>query len=204
MELWDPLKQIAPVESSLLVARFAHEAELLATGEGLVWGGRSATGQPLANGEIYNLNTKLFEGPIDGNDSRVASRSASRSQPPYLADTLPETDAVDVALDSILAVRFSKPLPIAQLNAANIVLVGPSGAVAGSVVGAEGGMLAFFSPAMQLRPATTYTLFVTNLADEQGHTLPATSIRFTTQRIVAQEAQVTPSITPVPTDTAPT
>ena len=204
VQLWDPLKQIAPVESNLLVARFAHEAELLATGEGLMWGGRGATGQSLTNGEIYNPNTKLFEGPVEGNDSRVASRSASRSQPPFLADTLPQSDAVGVALDSVLGVRFSKPLPIAQLNVANIVLVGPSGAVAGSVVGAEGGMLAFFSPSMELRPATTYTLFVTNVADEQGHTLPSTSIRFTTQRIVAQEAQVTPSMTPVPTDTAAT
>jgi RHS repeat-associated protein len=204
VQLWDPLRQIAPVESSLVVARFAHEAELLASGEGLVWGGRSTRGQPLTNGEIYNPNTKLFEGPVDGDDSRIASRSASRNQPPYLADTLPQTDAVDVALDSVLGVRFSKPLPIAQLNSANIVLVGPSGSVAGSVVGAEGGMLAFFSPSMQLRPATTYTLFVTNVADEHGHTLPATSIRFTTQRIVAQEVQVTPTITPVPTVTAST
>jgi RHS repeat-associated protein len=204
VQLWDPLRQIAPVESSLVVARFAHEAQLLASGEGLVWGGRNATGQPLINGEIYNPNTKLFEGPVDGNDSRVLSRSASRGQPPYLADTLPQTDAVDVALDSVLGVRFRKPLPIAQLNAANIVLVGPSGAVAGSVVGAEGGMLAFFSPSMQLRPATTYTLFVTNLADEQGHMLPATSIRFTTQRIVAQQVQVNPSVATMTTDTAPT
>jgi RHS repeat-associated protein len=203
VQLWDPLKQIAPVESSLQVARFAHEAELLASGEGLVWGGRSATGQALTNGEIYNPNTKLFEGPFDKNDSRLVPLSASRGEPPYLADSLPETDAAGVALDSILGVRFSKRLPIAQLNTANIVLVGPSGAVTGSVVGAEGGMLAFFSPAMELRPATTYTLFVTNLADEEGNTLPSRSIRFTTQMIGTQVAPEAPPIIPVPPSTGP-
>jgi RHS repeat-associated protein len=204
VQLWDPLREIALVESSLQVARFAHEAQLLASGEGLVWGGRSATGQALSNGEIYNPNTKLFEGPVERNDSRVVSLSASRGEPPYLADSLPGADAAGVALDSILGVRFSEPLPIAQLNTANIVLVGPSGAVSGSVVGAEGGMLAFFSPAMELRPATTYTLFVTNLADSQGNTLPATSIRFTTQRIVAQAPTVAPSIIRVAPSTDPT
>jgi len=204
VQLWDPLKRIAPVESSLQAARSAHEAELLADGEALVWGGRGVTGQALANGEIYNSGTKLFEGPVDKNDSRVVSRSASRTEPPYLADSLPESDAASVALDSILGIRFSKPLPIAQLNTANIVLVGPSGAVAGSVVGAEAGMLAFFSPAMELRPATTYTLFVTNLTDEGGNALPSKSIRFTTQRISTQAAPIAPSITPAPSSTEPT
>jgi RHS repeat-associated protein len=83
-------------------------------------------------------------------------------------------------------------------------LVGPSGAVAGSVDGAEAGMLAFFSPAMELRPATTYTLFVTNLTDEKGNTLPSKSIRFTTQRISAQAAPIAPSIAPAPSSTEPT
>jgi RHS repeat-associated protein len=203
VQLWDPLNQIAPAESSLQVARFAHEAALLANGEGLMSGGRNANGQAFVNAEIYNPNTKLFEGPIDKSDSRIVSLSASRGEPPYLADSLPGSDAAGVALDSILALRFSKPLPVVQMNTTNIVLVGPSGAVAGSVVGAEGGMLAFFSPAMELRPATTYTLFVTNLSDDQGNTLPGTSIRFTTQKVDAPAATVAPSITSAPATTSP-
>jgi RHS repeat-associated protein len=185
IQLWDPRKQSAPLETNLLVARFSQEAALLASGEGLVWGGQSADRKSLANGEVYDPNTNLIAGSVDINDSRLTGLVAARSQAPFIADTLPQGDAVDVPLDSVLAVRFSKPLPIAKLNSGSIVLVGPSGAVAGSVVGAEGGMLAFFTPSMELRPATMYTLFMTGLADQEGRELGSTSFRFTTHRIVA-------------------
>jgi YD repeat-containing protein len=192
-QLWDPRTGATVSQPSLQIARFAQEAALLVSGEGLLWGGQSAAGQSLNNGEIYNPSTQLFEGPVGENDSRVLSLSAARGQPPYVADTLPETDAVGVTLDSILGVRFSKPLPIAQLNAANIVLVGPAGAVAGSVSGAERGMLAFFRPSQELAPGTTYTLFISHLTDQDGRVLPSVSARFTTLRIHVTAVSAAPT-----------
>ena len=56
-------------------------------------------------------------------------------------------------------------------------LAGPSGAIAGSVVGAEHGMLAFFTPSQELTPAATYTLFITGVTDETGRTVPLTDRR---------------------------
>jgi RHS repeat-associated protein len=195
IQIWDPRGHSAPIESSLLVARFAHEAALLANGEGLVWQGQGADRKSLANGELYDPNTKLIAGSIDSTDSRLMGLIAARNQSPYIADTLPQGDAVDVPLDSVLAVRFSKPLPIAKLNSTSIVLIGPAGAVAGSVVGAEGGMLAFFTPSMELRPGTIYTLFITGLADQEGRELASSSSRFTTRKIVAP-TEVVPSAAP--------
>jgi RHS repeat-associated protein len=187
-QLWDPNTLTTLSESNLQIARFAQEAALLSSGEGLVWGGQGASGQRPENGELYNPSTKLFEGPVGATDTRVQSLAQGSAQPPFISDTLPAADAVDVALDSVLAVRFSTALPIARLNSTHIVLIGPSGAVSGSVIGAERGMLAFFTPSQQLLPATTYTLFITGLIDEAGRVLPNESIRFATHRIVAPAA----------------
>jgi len=187
-QLWNPMAGSMPSESSLQIARYAHEAQLLAGGEGLVWGGLDSTGQRVPNGEIFNPGTKLFEGPVRSADSRILAQAAAAEQPPSVADSVPGADAVDVALDAVLGIRFSKPLPIAQLNATNLVLVGPGGMVSGSVNGAERGMLAFFTPDQELEPATTYTLFITGLSDEFGRVLPSASVRFTTLRIVPPAA----------------
>ena len=195
VQLWDPRSQSVPTQSNLQVARSAHEAALLSSGEGLVWGGQNAAIPSLGSGEIYNPITNLFEGPVANNDARVQSTLTARTQPPLVAETLPQPDAVDVPLNSILAVRFSKALPIDRIDSKSVVLVGPSGALAGSVVGAEGGMLAFFTPAIELAPATTYTLFIRDLADQEGRALPSSSVKFTTHRIVALPGR-TPSATP--------
>ena len=185
-ELFDPRTfSVQSTGSGLQVARFAQEAAVLANGEGLVWGGQSSTGQSLNNGEIYRPSTQLFEGPIGQTDTRLIELNAAAHEPPNVADTLPGANASDVAFDVILGIRFTKALPVAQLSGKAISLIGPSGAVAGTVVGAERGMLAFFTPSEQLTPGTTYTLFVSGLSDESGRTLPLTTVRFTTRRITA-------------------
>lgn len=195
-ELFNPITlTVQSTGGGLQIARFAQEAELLVNGEGLVWGGRSRTGQALNNGEVYRPDTQFFEGPVGRTDTRVLETSAAASQPPSVADTVPGSNAMDVALDSVLGIRFNKALPIAQLNAQNISLIGPSGAVPGTVVGVERGMLAFFTPSQQLTPGVTFTLFITGLSDDAGRTLPLTSVRFTTRRVVAVPAAPTAAIT---------
>jgi RHS repeat-associated protein len=204
-QLWDPRTGTLITDSNLQIARFAHEAGVLSSGESLLWGGRSASSQILNNGEIYNPSTNVFEGPVGQNDARVLSLSATSTQAPSVADTVPPNDALDVPLDSLLGIRFSRPLPMAQLNATHIVLVGPAGSIAGTVVGAERGMLAFFTPSMELSPATTYTLFISGLVDAAGRVVPSTSIRITTHRIVAPIAAhpvAAPSNTPSHTASA--
>jgi RHS repeat-associated protein len=185
VELWDPRSGHAVVlPSGLAKARFAHEALLLTTGEGLLWGGEVAPGQSVSDGEIYDPRTSRVEGSVGDADSRVSGTRVEHSRSPVIAGTSPAADAVDVPLDALLGIRFNKPLPITRLNATGITLVGPWGAVAGTVSGAEQGMLAFFVPTQELLPATTYTLFITGLMDESGEVLPRTQIRFTTHRIV--------------------
>jgi RHS repeat-associated protein len=185
-ELFNPRTgAVQTTGSGLQVARYAQEAALLANGEGLVWGGQSGSGQRLNNGEIYRPSTQLFEGPVGQADTRIIDRTVAAGQAPNVADTVPSADAADVSLDAVIGIRFTKAVPMAQLSSQNISLVGPSGAVAGTVAGAGRGMLAFFTPSQELTPGATYTLFITGVADEAGRTMPLTTVRFTARRIVA-------------------
>ena len=185
-ELFNPRTgAVQSTGSGLQVARYAQEAALLANGEGLVWGGHNSSGQALGNGEIYRPGTQLFEGPVGQADTRIIDLAAAAGQAPNVADTVPSADAADVPLDTVIGIRFTKAVPIAQLNSQSISLVGPLGAVAGTALGSERGMLAFFTPAQELTPAATYTLFITGVTDEAGRTVPLTTVRFTAHRIVA-------------------
>jgi RHS repeat-associated protein len=187
-QLWDFATGVAlPSQSQLLVARYAHEAELLATGEGLLSGGRSGNGEAVSSAEVYNPNTNLFESSSERRDDRVLPRVAA--QPAMLADTLPSDGSVDVALSTLIGIRFNRAVQIDQLSTKTIAVIGPGGPVAGSVAGAEGGMLAFFKPEIELLPGTTYTLFIRGVTDSSGLEIPLTTVRFTTMRFNAQPSR---------------
>ena len=211
---WNPRTQVAlTVNSPLEVARYAHSAALLSSGEGWLSGGQNAAGQPVAHGELYDPRTALVSGGIASSDARLLASQVETTHPAAIMESVPAQNAVDVALDTVIGIRFNHRVPIERLSAAVITLVGPNGAVTGQVSGAERGMLAFFVPAQELRPATTYTLFITGLIDDQGQVVPRTSVRFTTHRIIAPAVSspipslridVTPARTPaIPATTRP-
>lgn len=183
VQLWDSATGVAlPVESSLQVARYAHEAALLATGEGLLSSGKNSAGEALMSQEIYDPATRTVQGAVES-DPRLSLLWAN--QPIMVMDSAPSNDAVDVPLNSVVGIRFNRKVAVTHLNPTTMTLVGPSGPVAGSVVGAEQGMLGFFKPAMELLPATSYTLFLRGVTDVSGQELPLSSVRFTTRRVLA-------------------
>jgi RHS repeat-associated protein len=186
-QLWNPRAHEARgVTPGLTIPRYAHEAILLSTGEDLIYGGLTSSAQPAPANELFDPQSESFEGLVAGGRQHFFKDSEQASVPPYVSETQPTANATDVPLDELVAIVFNKPLPVTQITADNITLVGPQGAVPGTVSGTERGMLAFFVPAHELSPASTYTVFLTGVTDSSGQALARTSIRFTTRQIVAE------------------
>ena len=165
----------APIAVSLFQARQGATATLLPDGTVLLWAGIGPNGGPLTNGEIFDpilqksvLVTQMPPGAQPG------------PTPPGLSESLPAAGASDVPIDALLVLRFSKPLQVDTLNGTTVVLSGPGGLIAATVVPAEGGRLAFISPADVLFPGATYTLTINGPGDPSGFMLPFTSLIFTT------------------------
>jgi RHS repeat-associated protein len=186
VQIWDPSTGgVAVPLTSLATGRYGQEAMLLADGGAvLIQGGQLNQAQPALQSELYDpLMNSIEPAP----QSVVAQSNLGGQLPgaPAVVASLPAGDAVGVSIDGALALRFDRPLRIDQLNVSTVTLVGPGGAVSGQVVGAEGGKLVFFTPTIDLTPATTYTLFIAGVNDTAGAALPFTSIRFTTRRLDA-------------------
>jgi len=163
----------ARASAGLQLPRGAHTARLQPDGTVLIWGGVGANGTPLNAGEVIDPQTQVVsarrELPLSTNDGM-----------PTLAASIPEDGELNVPLNSLIAVRFSKPLQVQTINGKNISLKGPSGAISAKVVAAEDGRLAFITPSSALAPASEYTLTIFDAVDSTGAPLPDTVIRFTT------------------------
>jgi YD repeat-containing protein len=187
--LWDP--KTGAVDSwnpFLLTPRYDHDSKLLASGEGLISGGHANENQIAVTDELFNPATRVFEPVFPQADSRTTASIASVSSVPVIAESLPTPEAIDVPVDARVAIRFSQPVRVTDLNTSTVTLVGPSGVVSGKVVGAEGGMLAFLTPNVELAPGTTYTAFIQGVKDSLGQELPFSTVRFTTHRYETQTA----------------
>ena len=94
--------------------------------------------------------------------------------------TSPEDNAENVPVDALVAIRFSEPLQIQTINSQAAILTGPEGTVQGRVVGAEGGMLAFVTPAANLLPGTEYSVSFSGAVDLKNSTVAPKEFTFTT------------------------
>ncbi len=173
-ELWDPKTKIARVvPGNLLSARHSHTATLLRDGTVLFSAGISRYGKPLEESEIYDpLSQKFTSLPVPIHSSITTQ----------LEDSLPADRAKNVPLDSIIALRFSKPLRVETVKDTTVRLTSPFGAVVTSVIPAENGMLVFVTPEQPLLPGMTYTISIDGLSDRSHIRLPVTTLAFTTSK----------------------
>src|SRR6266436_995704 len=175
LEVWDyRSRKGISLPGVLATPRSKHAATLLADGTVLFWGGVDANGSSLNYGEVFEPATqgrRLQTSPI---------QPADDPQAPHVEESNPADSSTDVPIDTIPALRFSKPLNIVSVNRATVILNSSQGDVEITVVPTEGAMLAFITPKQALEPGTAYTLSLNGLTDNQGQLLPATQIFFTT------------------------
>jgi len=167
-------KHKTKADEGLQSARHDHTATLLPDGTVLLWGGTDKFGMAMSYGEVFDpttdssrIETSPFQNPAD-------SESLS------IKISIPSDRDKDVPIDSSIVVRFSHPIAMKAANVSTVQLNSPDGNVSAKVVPAEGGMLAFVTPANPLGSATTYTLALTGIVDPQGMNLVDTYLTFTT------------------------
>jgi RHS repeat-associated protein len=168
--VWTP--QTGAVETTATpmgTARSGHTATLLGDGRILLWNGSSTP-----SGDVFDPAASTF--------SQVSAPppGAHVSDPPHLEASLPAAGTVDVSEDSVIGLRFSKPLRVDSVSEVTVTLSGPQGPEPVRVVPAEGGWLAFVTPQSRLTPGTRYSLVVNGPEDLAGFLLPFTRVEFTT------------------------
>jgi RHS repeat-associated protein len=167
LETWDfRTNAVSTLSWSLLAPRSRHTSRLLPDGSDLVWGGVDAVGATLGYGEAFD--PQRMDGQLE------TALPAAAAEPPQLEASLPAHGAVDVSPDTLIALRFSKPLRVTSVTARSVRLSGPSGTLATTVVPAEGGMLAFVMPRGPLAAGTTYNVSLSGLTDGTAALLDTT------------------------------
>ncbi|MEQ1727380.1 MAG: RHS repeat-associated core domain-containing protein [Vicinamibacterales bacterium] len=99
----------------------------------------------------------------------------------HLAGSIPSDGSRTVPVGAVISLRFSRPLPLRQLNSDAFTLAGPAGVVAVRVVGAADGQLAFVRPLVELDFDSSYTLRTQYLQDADGAAVPIAPITFATE-----------------------
>jgi RHS repeat-associated protein len=176
VELWNfQTGQSAVLSAGLEDGRRDAIATLLPDGTVILWGGSDAHGNPLSYADLYDPDTKSFS------STTYTIPTTPDLNLPYLTASLPADGASDVSTSPVVGLRFSKALQVATVNPGSITLTGPSGEVSVKVVPAEGGRLAFVTPASSLQSGTLYSLTIDGPLDTQGLLFVHESISFTTK-----------------------
>lgn len=162
--LWRPLdRHLDLLAGDTAHVRLKSEASLLADGTLQITGGVDEIGRPVH--EAWRF------GRAD---------SVAASKPHGVAASYPTRDNGGASPIGPLALRFSEPVDVAQLDG-TVSLLGPNGVVKTRVVGAEDGRLAFVQLPDELYPAARYTIFVQGLRTAKGDAVPYEAIGFTTK-----------------------
>jgi Galactose oxidase, central domain len=123
-EILDPQSgEITVIKDSKLRPRAQHAATVLTDGRVLITGGISADGAALRDAELWNPDTQTAESAA----GFVAhERTYDSDAYPQVEVTLPSADATDVPIGARVAIQFSQPVNVQDINPENVVLVGPA------------------------------------------------------------------------------
>jgi RHS repeat-associated protein len=151
-ELWNFKAQVSTtVTGKPSGVRLKGKSTLLADGNVLIEDGSDENGKELRNNELFNLKANSF------NFTSLSSEVDSQ-QVPFLTGSLPQEGATEVELDTLIGLRFSKPLSIEGFNPETLTIARDGNRIAAKVILAEGGRLAFISPLQGLQEGVTYTI----------------------------------------------
>lgn len=183
-ETWDPrTAKVAVAGRDALLVRSGMQARLLANGDVLYVGGSDMNGHKISDALLFDALQGVFA--VIAPDKAIELQAHGQDKLPIVAGSLPAPSDANALPDALIALRFDRPIDAASLSAASITVMGPTGVVAGKVVLAEDGQLAFFSPAKPLFPGTQYSVFVDGLKDRAGQAVEFHAFSFTTVELPA-------------------
>jgi Bacterial Ig-like domain len=174
-ELWDTERNLVDgVSVPPRADRRDGAARLLPDGRVYLSGGLDQRRSRVETAEVFDPEVAGFA-PTD-------ATPASEEQP-RVAAVLPADQTAEVLTNARISVRFSEPVDVRSVAIDVSVGVGSAPVpVAGLVVAAEGGMLAFFTPAATLAPGIIHHVHVRGARTATGRAVPASSSTFTTAR----------------------
>jgi RHS repeat-associated protein len=172
--------RVEPFSTRLQAARFAHLAALLPSDHVLISGGQGRLQDGILGPELFDRMAGRF---LPATDAILLAALSAIDGGPGLRESLPAAESATVGVDARIVLRFSKPLDVTRITKETITVVGPNGAIAADVVPAEHGVLAFVTPKQQLLPASSYTVFIQGVADEDGREVPFTTFGFRTRAL---------------------
>ena len=174
VELWDYRTNTKTISKSRLITpRYDHRAVLQADGNVIFSGGANNDGRLLDKVEEYRTGSDRVVQPNVFPDMGNAGSLRVEA-------SLPADGTTSVPIDTLIAMRFSKPLRVETVNSETVTLTSMYGQAQARIVPAERGILAFITPASLLMPGTAYTLRIAGPADGLNQSLSHQEIRFTT------------------------
>ena len=169
--LWNSTtRKVTSLPATPATSRLGARATLQADGSVDIEGGLDSHGLVVVEALALQQSVDKSSGP--GLPGALSSTAISY--------TFPTKNSQDAPIHGPLVLRFATPVDPSQLNGHTVTLLGPEGAVATQVVGAEGGRLAFVHLPDDLYPGSRYTLFVKGLHTQNGQPIPFTAVGFTT------------------------
>lgn len=175
-------KTVASLSASEHVSALNLKAELLVDGRILFYGGADVTGGVQASGWLFEPNQRTVEQATETDIAQLLA--ANRDARPFqIIETLPASDARDVSLDQIIALRFSRPLSLPTVTSGSLVFMGPTGVADARWAPAFDGRLLFVVPKKELLPDSEYTVFVDDVADTTGEKVDFDTITFRTRAL---------------------
>ena len=162
------------VSGRLAHPRSGHSATLMSNGDVLIQGGVDSRGVKITANEIYDPGSERFTS-IDATSVQPVSSIA-----PTVTGSIPADGAKNVAVGTVISIRFSEPINVTTVNSDTVTLGGPEGIVITKAVAAEGGRLVFVTPALSLVASTTYTVTVDGVVGADGVEVAHASFSFTT------------------------
>jgi len=115
----------------LATGRAHHSATLLPSGLVLIWGGVDANGALISGGELLDPLAGTATPIID-----IFAAFVADSTPPALAVSIPVDGAMDVPVNTQIALRLTEPVRGTTVTRDSVRLVGPTGSVAAATIAA--------------------------------------------------------------------
>ena len=174
-ELWDTERNsVDGVSVPPRADRRDGAARMLPDGRVHLSGGLDARRSRVETDELFDAEVAGFA---------PADMQGATDGLPRVAAALPADQSGDIPTDARISIRFSEPMDVRSVTI-EVAASRDSASVpiAGLVVAAEGGMLAFFTPAAPLAPGLAHQVHVRGVRTATGRAVPESSFTFTTAR----------------------